>query len=165
MFIFSIFVPPDKNQQKYAETATCFRSLGENSPEDPAQVKERPTWRSIAKSRALYDQMAPQLCLFYISAKFDVRPQHAELIWCFFDDSWPPLYIFSIFSVSWGIIGKSSVFAWSDESRTWPKCKRGITGVPFGRIELSIWLWTSKSGALWFGPGPVGCFLQGRGNR
>ena len=74
MFIFSIFVPPDKNQQKYAETATCFRSLGENSPEDPAQVKERPTWRSIAKSRALYDQMAPQLCLFYISAKFDVRP-------------------------------------------------------------------------------------------
>ena len=43
MFIFSSFVPPDKNQQKYAETATCFRSLGENSPEDPAQVKERPT--------------------------------------------------------------------------------------------------------------------------
>ena len=29
MFIFSIFVPPDKNQQKYGETATCFRSFGE----------------------------------------------------------------------------------------------------------------------------------------
>ena len=39
-------------------------------------------------------------------------------------------------------------FAWSDESRTWPKCKRGITGVPFGRSELSIRLWNSKSGAL-----------------
>ena len=36
----------------------------------------------------------------------------------------------------------------TDESRTWPKCKRGITGVPFGRTELSIRLWTSKSGAL-----------------
>ena len=40
---FFVFRTPDKNQQKYAESATCFRSLGENSPEDPAQVKERPT--------------------------------------------------------------------------------------------------------------------------
>ena len=117
MFIFSIFVPPDKNQQKYAETATCFRSLGENSPEDPAQVKERPTWRSIAKSRALYDQMAPQLCLFYISAKFDVRPQHAELIWCFFVDSWPPLYIILLY-----IILLKSTLYWSRHDFIWKTC-------------------------------------------
>ena len=57
-----------------AETATFYRSLEENSPWDHAQIKERPSWRSIAGSRALYDQMAPQLCLFYISAKFEFRP-------------------------------------------------------------------------------------------
>ena len=74
ILIFSIFVRPDKNQKNDAETATCYRSLEENSPWDHAQIKERPIWRSIARSRALYDQMAPQLCLFYISAKFDFRP-------------------------------------------------------------------------------------------
>ena len=68
------FVRPSKNQKNDAETATCYRSLQENSPWDHAQIKERPTWRSIARSRALYDQMAPQLCLFYISAKFDFCP-------------------------------------------------------------------------------------------
>ena len=48
------------------------------------------------------------------------------------------------------------------ESQPWPKCKSGLTGVPFGRTELSIRLWTSKSGALQFGHGPVGCFPQWR---
>ena len=82
IFVFSSFVRPGKNQQNDAETATCYLSLGENSPRDQAQIKERPTWRSIAGSRALYDQMAPQLCLFYISAKFDFRPtkQHLRII-------------------------------------------------------------------------------------
>ena len=41
-----------------------------------------------------------------------------------------------------------SILHVADERRIWPKCKRGITGVPFGRTELSIRLWTSKSGAL-----------------
>ena len=41
-----------------------------------------------------------------------------------------------------------SILHVADERRIWPKCKRGITGVPFGRTELSIWLWTFKSGAL-----------------
>ena len=63
-----------KTRKEYAETATCYRSLEENSPWDHAQIRERPTWRSIARSRALYDQMAPQLCLFYISAKFNFPP-------------------------------------------------------------------------------------------
>ena len=74
ILFFSSFVRPGKNQKNDAETATCYLSLGENSPRDQAQIKERPTWRFIAGSRALYDQMAPQLCLFYISAKFDIRP-------------------------------------------------------------------------------------------
>ena len=73
-FIFSSFVRPGKNQKNDAETATFYRSLEDNSPWDHAQIKERPSWRSIAGSRALYDQMAPQLCLFYISAKFDFCP-------------------------------------------------------------------------------------------
>ena len=46
------------------ETRTCCPSLEETSPRDQAQTKERPTWRSIAGWRALYDQMASQLCLF-----------------------------------------------------------------------------------------------------
>ena len=73
-FIFSIFLRPSKKQKNDARTATFHPSLEENSPWDHAQIKERPTWRSIARSRALYDQMAPQLCLFYISVKFDFRP-------------------------------------------------------------------------------------------
>ena len=80
-FIFSSFVRPGKNQTNDAETATCYRSLEENSPWDHAQIKERPTWRSIARSRALYDQMAPQLCLFYISAKFDFRLTRQNLVY------------------------------------------------------------------------------------
>ena len=69
--IFSIFGRPIKNQNKNAETTTLNRSLEENSPWDHSQIKERRTWRSIAKSIALYDQMAPQLCLFYVSARTD----------------------------------------------------------------------------------------------
>ena len=73
-FNFFDFRPARQKPKNDAETATFSPSLEENSPWNPAQIKERPTWRSIAGSRALDDQMAPQLCLFYISAKFDLRP-------------------------------------------------------------------------------------------
>ena len=73
-FNFFDFRPTRQKPENDAEITSCYRSLEENSPWDHAQIKERRTWRSIARSRALYNQMAPQLCVFYISAKFDVRP-------------------------------------------------------------------------------------------
>ena len=72
--VISDIRPTKRKPKKDAETATCYLSIGENSSLEQAQIKERPTWRSIPGSRALYDQMAPQLCLFYVSAKFDCRP-------------------------------------------------------------------------------------------
>ena len=61
----------NQKSKKNAETTTLNRSLEETSLWDHSQIKEHRTWRSIAKSRALYDQMAPQLCLFYVSARTD----------------------------------------------------------------------------------------------
>ena len=52
--------------------------------------------------------------------------------------------------------------SWS-KNQPWPKCKNGITGMPFGRTELSLRLWFSKSGALLFGHGPRGWLLRGKG--
>ena len=53
-------------KQQLSENHSCFSSLEETSPWDPAHVKERQIWRPIASTRALYDQMAPQLCKFYV---------------------------------------------------------------------------------------------------
>ena len=78
-----------------AETATCYLSLGENSPRGQAKIKERPTWRSLAGSRALYDQMAPQLCLFYISAKFDFRLTRQNLVFRPSDPRMRRTFVFS----------------------------------------------------------------------
>ena len=51
-------------------TKTCFRaSLELQGPRDPPCVKERKTIIRIALTRALYDQMAPQLCPFYVPGK------------------------------------------------------------------------------------------------
>ena len=73
-FVFFRFSWDQATPKNDAETATCYHSLQENTPRDHAQIKERPTWRSIARSRALYDQMAPWRCLFCTSEKFDFRP-------------------------------------------------------------------------------------------
>ena len=51
-------------KQQLSENHSCFSSLEETSPWDPAHVKERRIWRPIASTRALYDQMAPQLGQF-----------------------------------------------------------------------------------------------------
>ena len=53
-------------QQQLSENHSCFSSLEETSPWDPAHVKERRIWRPIASTRALYDQMAPQLGQFEV---------------------------------------------------------------------------------------------------
>ena len=60
--VFNVLTIHD--QQQLSENRSCFSSLEETSPWDPAHVKERQIWRPIASTRALYDQMAPQLCQF-----------------------------------------------------------------------------------------------------
>merc|ERR1712183_156548 len=62
---FSRICDPSKNHEK-----TCFRaSLKPQGPRDPPCVKERKILFRIALTRALYDQMAPQLCPFYVPGK------------------------------------------------------------------------------------------------
>ena len=54
--------PPPENHEK-----TIFRAFLETKgPRDPPWVQERQILFRIALTRALYDQMAPQLCLFYV---------------------------------------------------------------------------------------------------
>ena len=53
---------PPENHEK-----TTFRAFLETKgPRDPPWVQERQILFRIALTRALYDQMAPQLCLFYV---------------------------------------------------------------------------------------------------
>ena len=53
---------PPENHEK-----TTFRAFLETKgPRDPPWMQERQILFRIALTRALYDQTAPQLCLFYI---------------------------------------------------------------------------------------------------
>ena len=53
---------PPENHEK-----TTFRAFLETKgPRDPPWMQERQILFRIALTRALYDQMAPQLCLFYV---------------------------------------------------------------------------------------------------
>ena len=61
-FIFSSKHDPLENHEK-----TTFRAFLETkSPRDPPWVQERQILFRIALTRALQDQMAPQLCQFYV---------------------------------------------------------------------------------------------------
>ena len=65
LFFFSWFSRPSKNHEN-----TLFRaSLEPQGPRDPPCVKERNIFFRIALTRALYDQMAPQLCPLFVPAK------------------------------------------------------------------------------------------------
>ena len=56
---------PPENHEK-----TTFRAFLETKgPRDPPWVQERQILFRIALTRALYDQMAPQLCPFYVPGK------------------------------------------------------------------------------------------------
>ena len=62
--VFQVFSKhdPQTNHEK-----TTFRAFHESKrPRDPPWVQERQILFRIALTRALYDQMAPQLCLFYV---------------------------------------------------------------------------------------------------
>ena len=51
-------------------TKTTFRAFLETKgPRDPPWMQERQILFRIALTRALYDQMAPQLCPFYVPGK------------------------------------------------------------------------------------------------
>ena len=53
---------PPENHEK-----TTFRAFLETEgPRDPPWMQERQILFRIALTRALYDQTAPQLCLFYV---------------------------------------------------------------------------------------------------
>ena len=55
-------MPPPENHEK-----TTFRAFLETKgPRDPPWMQERQILFRIALTRALYDQTAPQLCLFYV---------------------------------------------------------------------------------------------------
>ena len=58
-----------KQNEKNHENHTFRASLEPQGPRDPPCVKERKLLFRIALTRALYDQMAPQLCPFYILEK------------------------------------------------------------------------------------------------
>ena len=63
-FIFFFFLKndPPENHEK-----TTFRAFLETKgPRDPPWMQERQILFRIALTRALYDQTAPQLCLFYV---------------------------------------------------------------------------------------------------
>ena len=62
---------------------TCFRaSLEPQGSRDPPCVKERKILFRIALTRALYDQMAPQLCPCYVPQK------NSKVSQVFFADCW-----------------------------------------------------------------------------
>ena len=75
-FIFSWIVRPSTTYEKLFFRA----SLEPQGPRDPPFVKERKILFRIALTRALYDQMAPQLCPFYVPENnlkfFKFFPQH-----------------------------------------------------------------------------------------
>ena len=61
---------PPENHEK-----TTFRAFLEtNSLRDPPCVQERQILFRMALTRALYDQMAPQLCLFYLPGQPSNKP-------------------------------------------------------------------------------------------
>ena len=74
LFQFCHFWPPPSTAPKKYKNPPLTNPLENPDPWDHAQTIEREILFRIALTRALYDQMAPQLCLFYISAKFDFRP-------------------------------------------------------------------------------------------
>ena len=57
------------------KTNDFWASLGPQGPRDRASGKERENLRRIASTRALYDQMAPQLCPFCIPRKLSFSSQ------------------------------------------------------------------------------------------
>ena len=63
--VFQVFVflmTPLENHEK----TTFWAFLETKGPRDPPWVQERQILFRITLTRALYDQMAPQLCLFYV---------------------------------------------------------------------------------------------------
>ena len=62
---------------------TTFRAVLEPwGPRDRPWIQERKILFRIALTRALYDQMAPQLCHFYISATVDFFVPRQPTIFC-----------------------------------------------------------------------------------
>ena len=62
---------------------TTFQTFLEPwGPRDPPWMQERKILFRIALTRALYDQMAPQLCHFYISATVDFFVPRQPTIFC-----------------------------------------------------------------------------------
>ena len=71
---------------KNHENTTFRASLKPQGPRDRACGKERKILFRIALTRALYDQMAPQLCPFYVPGKLRSFSSFCFVeIWFFFD--------------------------------------------------------------------------------
>ena len=76
-FKFSKMTPPGNHKN------TTFRTFLEPwGPRDLPWIQERKILFRIALTRALYDQMAPQLCHFYISATVDFFVPRQPTIFC-----------------------------------------------------------------------------------
>ena len=68
---------PPENHEK-----TTFRAFLETKgPRDPPWVQERQILFRIALTRALYDQMAPQLCQFYVPGQPSKKQFVKNLVW------------------------------------------------------------------------------------
>ena len=71
--VFQVFLL--KNDPPENHGKTTFRAFLETKgPRDPPWVQERQILFRIALTRALFDQMAPQLCLFYVPGQPSKSP-------------------------------------------------------------------------------------------
>ena len=75
--------PPENHDPPENHEKPNFRAVLEPwGPRDLPWIQERKILFRIALTRALYDQMAPQLCHFYISATVDFFVPRQPTIFC-----------------------------------------------------------------------------------